>query len=140
MNLQDQITIVVTGHAQNRKEVEKIIKALKDLEINVDERWEAYQKLTELDLLGNQDHGDGNIEILCPGDNAANAYETLGIDPHSTANLTDIYESILDSFEPDAHSTKYGISVITRENLENWRRYVLEHYGAKGIQSFTHDW
>jgi Fe-S-cluster formation regulator IscX/YfhJ len=106
-----------------------VLESLKDKNIDLDTRWQAYTKLVEGDVLtDNETYGDGYIDTLGPD---MTQYDDFNNDRGQTVLFIDMYQRIVEA-EQHEDENLYA----ARENLAEWQERVLE----KGNASFTYDW
>lgn len=122
MNITDKVASIQEMQAQIDARVKEVLSELKDTSVPLDERWEAFIKISEKVKLPIQSYGDGFVDYL--GDNMT-LYDDFYIERHQTVKYVDMAEQF-DELETE----------ISAENIAEWKEKVLQ----SGYGAFIHDW
>ena len=107
-------------------DISEFLKALKNKQLDIDARWEAYVAMVNNKVLNDiEPYSSGYIELITNNRNAI--IGVFYIERYQTMLYPDMYENILDMSEFENWSD---------EAIQNWREAVLK----SGKSGFTFDW
>lgn len=104
------------------KNVKRVLDALKDKAIPLDDRWKAFIEMGEKVKMPIATYGDGFVEIL---DKNLTMYDDFYVDRHQTVKYVNLYNQI-----------KNLDREIPEKNIAKWKEAVLQ----SGYGGFIHDW
>lgn len=128
MNIHADVTDLINARKLLNMGLTPVMDKLKDQTIDLADRWIAYTKLVENNILEDDIYGDGYIDIL----GNLTLYDNFHVDRHQTMSFPDMYEHIM---EADGEYQKELVEARDK-NLSQWQEKVL----ASGYASFTYDW
>lgn len=130
MSLVEELRIIKQHKAVLDSNVENIIIQLKDTNLPLFDRWEAYTDLVRTGSLNrNVSFGDGYVDIL---DEDMTLYDDFCVERHEQRRYIDMYDHMMDAEE--AFDEK--MVRARQKNLVEWQETVLQ----SGCSSFTFDW
>ena len=100
---------------------------LKDMSVDINARWAAFEHISKLNLLPIETYGDGLISEL---EGASTLYDDFYVERHETKKYVDMFESIQED------EIEVGVPKYSTEAVDKWREAVL----ASGDMGFTYDW
>ena len=129
ITINTRVAALVAARNFMNEELKPILESLKDTNIALEDRWNAYIELVTNDILVNEEnYGSGHIDIL--GD--LTMYDDFNVDRHQTLTYPEMYERIMDE---DAEKW-YPRLFEARSNLSEWQEKVL----SMGYSGFQYDW
>jgi hypothetical protein len=124
--LKDTVATLIENKAAFDKWCTPTLAQLKDKNIPLDERWEAYGQLCKAKIITKiAPYGDGFVDTLYAG---GCCYDDLHIEKYQTS---DYFEMAEDNFEGWGDTP-----TPTPKRIAKWKEEVL----ASGDAGFTYDW
>lgn len=104
-------------------------------EIPLDDRWDLMVDLQGAGLLGTRRYASEvlhSINAKRPRNRQLSLYDDFHIDRHSTKMFADMHDQLVEYL-----AEKF---VISQEDINEWREYILEQFAYNGYAGFELDW
>jgi len=126
----DQVNALIEARNLLNTGLGRVQPLLTDQSIPLDDRWDAYTKLVENNILVKDEiYGDGMLGNVFDR-NRVSLYDDFYMDRGQNLDYPELWEMMIDNDDGER-------DVYADVDLRNkWRELVL----ASGYSSFTHDW